>query len=182
VPLHISVLRGNRTDTRTLRGLLAMLRRRFGLAEAVFVFDGGMGSRVNLEPEAADAGRVLGHDKNLLEVEDAFRELKSCLEVRPVFHRRPDRVVNHVRVCFLAYWISARLGVAWKARGERGEVPRILRRLQGIRLGRFRVAGTGLGDRLATTRIPPDLNRSLSGLDLLRLFRSPPRWASEAAA
>ena len=327
VPLHISVLRGNRTDTRTLRGLLAMLRRRFGLAEAVFVFDGGMSSRVNLErmeaeglkfvtrlsqatldallreqegtvqlclddrdrlmeithdgkrhvlaggpwrarrdrerrelrlargeaalrklasarrrkpdaqriasqagraldkvkahkyfryrvdeegtlrwetdreaveeeaardgwfllrtnlePEAADAGRVLGHYKNLLEVEDAFRELKSYLEVRPVFHRRPDRVINHVRICFLACWISARLGVEWRARGERGEVPRILRRLQGVRLGRFRVAGTDLEDRLAITRIPSDLNAMLSRLDLLGMFRKPPRWASEAAA
>jgi hypothetical protein len=28
------------------------------------------------------------------------------LEVRPVHHRRPDRVVNHVRLCFLAYWLT----------------------------------------------------------------------------
>jgi hypothetical protein len=32
------------------------------------------------------------------------------LEVRPIFHRRPDRVINHVRLCFLAYWLSARTG------------------------------------------------------------------------
>ncbi|MCZ7636864.1 MAG: hypothetical protein M5U12_12955 [Verrucomicrobia bacterium] len=41
VPLHIEVLRGNRADTTTLQGLLATLRRRFGIREAVFVFDGG---------------------------------------------------------------------------------------------------------------------------------------------
>src|SRR5437867_2271503 len=49
VPLHLEVLRGNRGDTTTLQGLLATLRRRFGIKEAVFVFDGGMSSRVNLE-------------------------------------------------------------------------------------------------------------------------------------
>jgi hypothetical protein len=43
-------------------------------------------------------------------VEQALCELKSYLEVRPVYHRRPDRVINHVRLNFLAYWLSARLG------------------------------------------------------------------------
>jgi hypothetical protein len=37
---------------------------------------------------------VVSHHKNLLEVEDAFCHLKSYLQVRLVFHRRPDRVRN----------------------------------------------------------------------------------------
>src|SRR2546428_4420730 len=49
VPLHLEVLRGNRGGTTTLQGLLATLRRRFEIQEAVFVFDGGMSSKVNLE-------------------------------------------------------------------------------------------------------------------------------------
>jgi hypothetical protein len=49
VPLHLELLRGNRGDTTTLQGLLATLRRRFGIKEAVFVLDGGMSSKVNLE-------------------------------------------------------------------------------------------------------------------------------------
>jgi hypothetical protein len=49
LPLHVAVLRGNRNDTQTLQGLLHTLRRRFGIAEATFVFDGGMSSRINLE-------------------------------------------------------------------------------------------------------------------------------------
>jgi len=53
VPLHLSVLRGNRGDTRTLQGLLHTLRRRFGIQEATFVFDGGMSSRINLEAMSA---------------------------------------------------------------------------------------------------------------------------------
>src|SRR5579862_8537113 len=48
VPLHLEALRGNRSDTTTLQGLLASLRRRFGISEAVFVFDGGMSSKINL--------------------------------------------------------------------------------------------------------------------------------------
>ena len=49
IPLHVEVLRGNRADNKTLQGLLATLRRRFGIREATFVFDGGMSSPVNLE-------------------------------------------------------------------------------------------------------------------------------------
>ena len=49
VPLHLEVLRGNRTGNKTLQGLLATLHRRFGLAEATLVFDGGMSITVNLE-------------------------------------------------------------------------------------------------------------------------------------
>jgi transposase len=48
IPLHVEVLRGNRADNKTLRGLLATLRRRFGLREATFIFDGGMSSTLNL--------------------------------------------------------------------------------------------------------------------------------------
>src|ERR1039457_4592749 len=49
LPLHVSILRGNRNDTQTLQGLLQTLRRRFGITEATFVFDGGLSSRINLE-------------------------------------------------------------------------------------------------------------------------------------
>jgi hypothetical protein len=59
-------------------------------------------------PAHGDKGQVLGHYKNLLAVEAAFGQLTSHLEVRPVHHFRPDRVRNHVRLCFLAYWLCAR--------------------------------------------------------------------------
>jgi len=271
LPLHVSVLRGNRNDTQTLQGLLHTLRRRFEIKEATFVFDGGMSSRINLEamdaahlgyvtrlsaatlrslveelalekqlelgdrqqlmeithqakryiiaggpwrqqrdqarrqsridkaeaelkrlaavkrkkPDvqklASQVGRtlqrlkahkyftycvdaqghlqwerkgeliaqeaqqdgwyllhtnqsvqqcpaqqVLAHYKGLLDVEEAFCELKSYLEVRPIHHRRPDRVVNHVRLCFLAYWLSARLGGGMARQGgDRGGSARV---------------------------------------------------------
>lgn len=317
LPLHVSVLRGNRNDTQTLQGLLHTLRRRFGITEATFVFDGGMSSRLNLqamdeahlgyvtrlsmatlkslttelglekqlelgdrqrllevtqqgkryviaggpwrqqrdqerrqsridkaeaelkrlaarkrkkvdvqklasqvgrtlqrlkahkyftyrveaggqlqwerkaeliaqeaqqdgwyllhtnEPvERCSAEQVLGHYKGLLDVEEAFCELKSYLEVRPVHHRRPDRVINHVRLCFLAYWISARLGGEWRAKGLSEEVPRVLRQLQTIRLGRLQM-GQHI-HRTLMTQIPKSLNDQLQKLELTALFAAPP--------
>lgn len=317
LPLHISVLRGNRNDTQTLQGLLHMLRRRFGIKEATFVFDGGMSSQINLEalneahlgyvtrvsaatlktliselpvetqlelgdrqkliefthdqkryviaggrwrqqrdqerrqcriakaeaelkrlaavkrkkvdPQklASQVGRtlqrlkahkyfsyqidpqgqlqwkrkeelieqealqdgwyllhtnepvekcsgeqVLGYYKGLLDVEEAFRELKSYLEVRPIHHRRPDRVINHVRLCFLAYWMSSRLGREWRDKGEKEEVPRVLRHLQTIRLGVLKFADSDR--RPVMTQIPKNLNEQLTKLGLVSLFATPP--------
>ena len=316
-PLHLSVLRGNRNDTQTLQGLLQTMRRRFGIQEATFVFDGGMSSLLNLKAinaaslqfvtrvsaatlrslsedlnleqqlelgdrqnlveilhegrryvvaggvwrqqrdrerrqcriglaetelkrlaavkrrkvdvqklasqvgrslqrlkahkyftyqvdgqgilhwerkselidqearqdgwyllhtnqsvEQCSAPQVLAHYKGLLDVEEAFCELKSYLEVRPVHHRRPDRVINHARLCFLAFWLSARLGREWRARGETEEVPRILRHLQTIRLGSLEI-GKDI-HRTLMTEVPKALNDQLQKLGLTSLFAAPP--------
>lgn len=318
LPLHVSVLRGNRNDTKTLQGLLHTLRRRFEIKEATFVFDGGMSSEINLEAmtaaglgyvtrlsastlrslvaeldlekqlelgdrqklmeithqskryvlaggqwrqqrdqerrqsriakaeaelkrlaavkrkkvnvqklasqvgrslqrlkahkyftygvdaqghlqwerkaeliaqeaqqdgwyllhtneslEQCSGAQVLGHYKGLLDVEEAFCELKSYLEVRPVHHRRPDRVINHVRLCFLAYWLSARLGAEWRAKGETEEVPRVLRQLQTIRLG-FLQMGKHV-HRTVMTEVPKSLNEQLQKLGLGPIFAAPPK-------
>jgi len=136
--------------------------------------DGWYLLHTNLPVESCDARQTLAHYKGLLDVEEAFCELKSYLEVRPVFHWKPDRVRNHVRLCFLAYWLSARLGKEWRARSESGEVPRILRELQTIRVGFLKVARQSLKSLM--TEIPEDLNRLLSKLGLVKLFNAPPSW------
>ena len=317
VPIHMEVLNGNRADSTTLLPLLATLRRRFGIKNAIFSFDGGMSSRLNLQqmrddeldyvtrlssstflsllhelptdcqPElwdrdrlgefelngtryivagsefrrhrdverrecriqkalaalekfnsacrkkvdeqklASSVGRTLErlkahkyfdfrietnghcawslreeviadesrldgwylltttvsaaaapketvfrHYRNLLEVEDAFREVKTYLEMRPIFHYRIDRVRNHIRLCFLAYWISARLKREWNALQETREVPLVLRELQQIRIGKLR-----LGKKPAKalmTDIPRKLNATLVKLNLLSLFQTIP--------
>ena len=321
VPIHLEVLRGNRADTTTLHALLKSLRRRFGIQQAVFVFDGGMSSSLNLEamrkedlhfitrlsdstmqqllaqlPQDAqpqlwdrtklielvveekryviaggltrqhrDASRrqariekaeielkrlasvrrkkvdaqklasqvgrrlqqlkahqyfrywvdekgqlqyrkneqlidsertldglyllhtslessqcskeqVLGNYKNLQTVEEAFCQLKSYLEVRPVFHWRPDRVRNHVRLCFIAYWLCAKLSNEWRAKGEKGQLQRLLRQLQSIRVGYLKIAGKD--SKRLLTQIPAQLNSLLDRLGLLTLFAQPPTWSA----
>jgi hypothetical protein len=47
--------------------------------------------------------------KGLWHIEQAFRHLKSGLEVRPVFHWTADRVRSHVLVCFLALVLESAL-------------------------------------------------------------------------
>jgi transposase len=44
---------------------------------------------------------ALGY-KQLMEVERAFRTLKTTLELRPLYHRKDERIQAHVFLCFLA--------------------------------------------------------------------------------
>ena len=44
--------------------------------------------------------------KSLIRVEQAFRNMKSVrLEIRPVFHKKDDRIKCHVFICMLAYYV-----------------------------------------------------------------------------
>ena len=319
IPIHMEVLKVNRTDNSTLRPLLENLKRRFGLKKAVFVFDGGMSSSLNLEqmtkeemdyvirlssstlqalikdlphenqPELWDRDQLIEFEVNgtryvvagsefrrhrdqkrrtariakgidaltkiaavnrkkvniqklssqvgsklltlkshkyfeyhinsngklewnlksnvleqesrldgwyvlstsistqiapkedifkcyrsLLEVESAFRQIKTYLKMRPVFHYCPDRVRNHIRICFLSYWISARLGIEWLARGEHREVPLILSELQQIRIGKLRLGKKPV--KTLITDIPKKLKKLLEKLDLFHIFDTVPKW------
>ena len=63
--------------------------------------------RSNVEPEQFDAAQTVRAYKDLSKVERAFRCLKSVdLKVRPIHHRRPDRVRAHVLLCMLAYYVE----------------------------------------------------------------------------
>ena len=63
--------------------------------------------RSNVEPEQFDAAQTVRAYKDLSKVERAFRCLKSVdLKVRPIHHRRPDRVRAHILLCMLAYYVE----------------------------------------------------------------------------
>jgi transposase len=53
------------------------------------------------DPDLSAEDIALGY-KNLLEAERAFRDLKTTLELRPVWHRLERRIHAHVLLCWLA--------------------------------------------------------------------------------
>ena len=63
--------------------------------------------RSNVEPELFDADQTVRAYKDLAKVERAFRSMKTVdLKVRPIYHRRADRVRAHVLLCMLAYYLE----------------------------------------------------------------------------
>jgi len=100
---------------------------------------------------------ALGY-KQLLEVERAFRSLKQTLELRPMYHRKDERIRTHVTLCWLALLliriIENKAGQPWeKAR-------RVLER---IHLGEF---ATKDGRILQRTELTREQEKTLNRLGI----------------
>jgi hypothetical protein len=63
--------------------------------------------RSNLTDE--DPAQLWTYYIQLTEVEQAFKELKGDLGVRPIYHQREDRIEAHIFVAFLAYCLQITL-------------------------------------------------------------------------
>lgn len=63
--------------------------------------------RTSVARDTLGAERTVEAYKDLAHVEHAFRSCKTVdLEVRPIYHRREDRVRAHVFLCMLAYYVE----------------------------------------------------------------------------
>jgi hypothetical protein len=78
------------------------------------------------DPSLSAEDVALGY-KQLLEAERSFRDLKGTLALRPVFHRKDERIRAHVLICFLALVIirvaETRTNETWRTiRAELGTI------------------------------------------------------------
>lgn len=55
------------------------------------------------------AAQLVTHYKQLWKIEDAFGEIKGSLKTRPLFHWTDHRIIGHLVLCFLAYYMEAHL-------------------------------------------------------------------------
>jgi len=101
-------------------------------------YDGKWVLRTNTD---LPAGEVASAYKGLWQMEHAFRELKSGLEIRPVFVRTGEHVRGHILVCFLALVLEAALARQLKAQGSSGSYQKVLADLEQVRAVRFEARG-----------------------------------------
>jgi transposase len=88
--------------------------RRQAQIEEEAALDGFYVLRTNLAADALAAADVVRSYKQLAHAERAFRTLKGPeLEIRPIRHRREDRVRAHAFLCLLAYYLEWHLRKAW---------------------------------------------------------------------
>src|SRR4029453_12753107 len=109
----------------------------------------------HLRPSLSAEDVALGH-KQLLAAERSFRDLKGTLLLRPVFHRKDERIRAHVLICFLGLVIirvaETRTGDAWRTiRAELGP----------IRQGHFRSQEGEFTQTTELTNRQRDLHRAL---------------------
>jgi len=92
--------------------------------------DGKFVLRTSTALDAADVARAY---KSLWRVERTFRETKSTLEVRPVFHHRDDTTVGHIVGCFLALRLEVDLQRRLDERGVEVAWPDLMRDLAEVK-------------------------------------------------
>jgi len=102
---------------------------------------------------------VLGY-KQLMEVERAFRNLKTTLDLRPVYHRKGERIQAHVFLCFLALLLvriaERKTNMTWD---------RIKAQMERLHLGEF---FSKEGRVLQATELTPEQS------NILKLLKIPP--------
>jgi hypothetical protein len=82
-------------------------------------------------PELSAEDIALGY-KQLLEVERGWRDMKQFIDLRPVYHRKEERIRAHVILCWLALLLAR---IAENACGDTW--PRLRRELDRIHVGTF---------------------------------------------
>jgi transposase len=156
-------LRDHKTLSRYLRqtktGRLVIDRERIRAEERL----DGKYLLTTSDPSLSAEDVALGY-KQLLEAERSFRDLKGTLALRPVFHRKDQRIQAHVLICFLALVIirvaETRTDETWRTiRSELGQ----------IRQGHFR---SQEGEFTQTTELTAAQQRLHSALEV----PEPPRF------
>lgn len=71
--------------------------------------------------------------KELWRIEAAFRDLKSGLEIRPMYHWTPARVRGHIGVCFLALVVESALGRLLRTRGCQESVREVMEAVEEVK-------------------------------------------------
>jgi len=103
-------------------------------------FDGKWVLRTNTNLPAAQVAEAY---KNLWRVERAFRELKTGLEIRPLYHWTERRVRGHIMVCFLAFVLETALRRRLAEAGVKGRYADFLRDLGQLQAVEVTVDGKG---------------------------------------
>jgi len=128
--------------------------------------------RTDVEPARLDKDGVVASYKSLANVERAFRSLKmSHLEIRPVYHKKDERIRAHVFMCTLAYYLQwhmvERLRPLFDADGQgkerRWTVQNVIERLRQICRNEVELGGI----RFHKTTVPDEEQKQI--LELLEV-------------
>lgn len=98
--------------------------------EADARYDGKFVLRTNTALSTDEVARAY---KSLWRVERTFRETKSTIEVRPLFHHRDDTTIGHIVGCFLALRLEVDLQRRLEKRNIDVSWPDLMRDLEQVR-------------------------------------------------
>ncbi|MPZ12895.1 MAG: IS1634 family transposase [Chloroflexi bacterium] len=127
------------------------------------------------DPTLSAEDVALGY-KQLLEVERAWRDMKTTLDLRPVYHRKEARIRAHVLLCWLALLL---IRIAENATGETWRTLRW--ELEKLHLGRFFGPAGEVSQRTETTSRQAAIFKALGVAEPPRFFGLVPAEAAATA-
>ena len=137
--------------------------------------------RTNLTDD--DPAKLWSYYLQLVTVEEAFKNLKGDLAIRPIFHQEEARIEAHVFIAFLAYCLHVTLARRLHALAP-GLTPRaVLEKFAAVQMIDVHVPTTD-GRQLLLTRYTepePELVLMLDKLKLQLPAQPPPRIITEAS-
>jgi len=120
----------------------------------------------------------------LVQVEAAFRTLKSDLALRPVFHQEESRIEAHIFIAFLAYCLHVTLGQQLKALAPGLTARSVLEKFATMQMIDVHIPTTD-GRELSLTRYTqpePEIKLLLEKLKLTLPAQAPPKITTEEVA
>jgi hypothetical protein len=125
----------------------------------------------------SDPGKLWELYLTLVKIEEAFKNLKSDLALRPIFHQREDRIEAHIFIAFLAYCLQVTLDRRLHALAP-GITPRsIFEKFAAVQMIDVTIPTTDSRTLTLTryTEPEPELKMLLEKLKLVLPQQSPPK-------
>ncbi len=88
-----------------------------------------------------DVEEVLGAYHDLWKIEQSFRVMKSCLEVRPIYHFTESRIKGHFVICFLAFLLQRTLEYILRRKGKGISSERIMEAIYSMNFFEIEIKG-----------------------------------------
>ena len=120
----------------------------------------------------------------LVQVEEAFRTLKSDLAIRPIFHQDGERIEAHVFIAFLAYCLYVTLGRQLKPLAPGLTARSALEKFAAVQMVDVHIPTTDARELQLTryTQPEPELMLLLERLQLTLPAQPPPKISATQAA
>jgi len=124
-----------------------------------------------------DPVKLWNYYLQLVQVEEAFRTLKSDLAIRPIFHQAPSRIEAHVFVAFLSYCLYVTLGRQLKGLAPGLTARNALEKFAAVQMVDVKIPTTDGRELLLTryTQPEPELELLLERLRLTLPAQPPPK-------
>jgi len=135
-------------------------------------------TRKKIEQEKIDGIWVLRTDLNqpmneIIEmyrgmwvIEKGFRTIKSVIEVRPINHRRKNRIGAHLFLCVMAYYLEKEMEEKGKEHKLEMEAYQMIEKMKTITFDRIRVGGINGIDSEVITNLSSEQNTILDVLEI----------------